>query len=226
MNALRKNIKGIIIGVSALLLAIIIGIASFSFAKYTNSDNDSNNATVGKWGYSITVNADNLFGKAYGDKNANNLVSVKANGTDIVTTAQTNVVAPGATGSMTISVSGNAEVYASLAVTVTAQDIELNQTGGSKYNPIKWTLSDGSSNLFEDVSTADLQTKFAQLNQTFAANTTVNKNYTLTWEWAFTGNDANDTILGKIAAGETVDGYSANTTLSVEITVAIEQIQA
>ena len=55
-------------------------------------------------------------------------------------------------------------------------------------------------------------------------------NYTLTWEWAFTssGNDAKDTILGQIVAGnETASGNYAGTTTVVQfsITISIEQIQ-
>ena len=208
----------------------ILAMATLTFARYTTSDNVNKQATVAKWGYVVTVNSDNLFGTKYGNPQ-NNYVTVKADGTSIVSSGSSNVIAPGSKDSMTIQITGQAEVLSSLTFSLSGDsaDVVLTKTGdeSNKYRPIKWTLNDGSNDLVKDATLEQLKTALeGQSSASIRANTPVNKSYTLSWAWALEGNNEYDTYLGKIANGNTITGYTANTTLKLGLTVALQQIQA
>lgn len=150
MEFIKKHTKGIIVTACLLLTMAILAMATLTFARYTTSDNVNKQATVAKWGYVVTVNSDNLFGTKYGNPQ-NNYVTVKADGTSIVSSGSSNVIAPGSKGSMTIQITGQAEVLSSLTFSLSGDsaDVVLTKTGdeSNKYRPIKWTLSDGSNDL-------------------------------------------------------------------------------
>ena len=208
----------------------ILAMATLTFARYTTSDNVNKQATVAKWGYVVTVNSDNLFGTKYGNPQ-NNYVTVKADGTSIVSSGSSNVIAPGSKDSMTIQITGQAEVLSSLTFSLSGDsaDVVLTKTGdeSNKYRPIKWTLNDGSNDLVKDATLEQLKTALeGQSSASIRANTPVNKSYTLSWAWELEGNNEYDTYLGKIANGNTITGYTANTTLKLGLTVALQQIQA
>lgn len=227
---IKKHTKGIIVTACLLLTMAILAMATLTFARYTTSDNVSKQATVAKWGYVVTVNSDNLFGTKYGNPQ-DNYVTVEAEGTSIVSSGSSNVIAPGSKGSMTIQITGQAEVLSSLTFSLSGDsaDVVLTKTGdeSNKYRPIKWTLNDGSNDLVKDATLEELKTALeGQSNTSIAANTEVNKSYTLSWAWALEGNNEYDTYLGKIANDGTIEGYTANTTLKLGLTVALQQIQA
>lgn len=229
MEFIKKHSKGIIASVCLLLVLAVFGMATFTFARYTSSNNTNQQATVAKWGYVVTLNADNLFGKEYGDPQEN-YVSVKSNGTAIKASGETNVIAPGSHGSMTITIAGQAEVMAQLSLKLeNVQNVVLTKTADkTTYKPVKWSLTDGGETNISDKQIDELQTAIAGLGPKFQAGDTVSKTYTLSWEWAL-GNgttDADDTRLGQIANGSTVDGYTATTTLAFDLTVEVKQIQA
>ena len=231
MEFIKKHTKGIIVTACLLLTMAILAMATLTFARYTTSDNVSKQATVAKWGYVVTVNSDNLFGTHYGNPEGN-YVTVTAEGTSIVSSGSSNVIAPGSKGSMTIQISGQAEVLSSLTFSFSGDsaDVVLTKTQGedsSEYRPIKWTLNDGSNDLVKDATLGDLKKALeGQSSASIAANTDVTKSYTLSWAWALDGNNEYDTYLGKIAKGDTIEGYTANTTLKLGLTVALQQIQA
>lgn len=132
---------------------------------------------------------------------------------------------------MTIEITGQAEVLSSLTFSLSGDsaDIVLTKTeDSSEYRPIKWTLNDGSNDLVKDATLEELKAKLEeQSSASIAANTQVNKSYTLSWAWQLdSNNDVYDTYLGKIAKGDTIEGYTANTTLKLGLTVALQQIQA
>lgn len=99
----------------------------------------------------------------------------------------------------------------------------------ARYNPIVWTGKVVSTDTEGEPSgewtatyatltdaVAALKSQINALgasdNGTFAANDNVNNVYTLTWAWAFEGqNDEADTILGDLQAGRKVVKLSGNT---------------
>ena len=64
----RKNIRPFIITAMVALIALVVGMGGYTFAKYfTSTGTHSNQATVAKWGFVLSANATNLFGEEYRD---------------------------------------------------------------------------------------------------------------------------------------------------------------
>ncbi len=206
--------KPLVLGAIAVLLTIIGVAGGNTYAKYiTSKTANSTTATVAKWGYVISGDATDLFATDYSEgtgANADVMVAAASTGTGIAATGTTNrqdVVAPGSKGSATITVSGVAEVAATLSVSVSI----TNEVNYNDYKPVKWTLTSGTQTWSYDqtVSPAVNTLTGSGVNISFNLEPGENsKSFTLTWEWAFetgtgaavTTNNAKDTILGYRAA--------------------------
>ena len=221
----NKKRKLLIVAAMILLLVAIIAMSVSTFAKYVTTKEASTTATVAKWGYEITADAADLFGANYiADGNtASTKLVVKTDATSgLAIDATSNAVAPGASGSMTIGITGTAEVAAAFAYTGTYEPVKL--TGGSTdYTPIIWSLSDGSNTWTGANPITLLRTHATEM-----------ATYTLSWSWPFEGNNTNntnDTILGKAAAAgnATVEynevTYTCTTTLTLALNINVEQVQ-
>ena len=231
----RSNLKSFIIIGLLLLLVAVIGFGGYTLSKYLTSK-----ATVAKWGFTIDADANNLFGESYKWDNTNSVVGTDGTITIKASTDDQNVVAPGATGSMTIKIGGTSEVRAKMTMKLEG-NIALAYTkdgNATTYAPVVWTLSDGTKNIVENVSFEALQTAIAgeNANETYEVNTAATKTYTISWKWAFHVDDATDvldTTLGMIASGSTsagINGITVNaadtkTTINFNLTVTVEQIQ-
>lgn len=223
--------KTVVIVALLLALVLLLGIGGYTLAKYITSGSGDGTATVAKWGYTVSVDTSNLFGKNYkanvvtDDTTAANL--------EVASSSDANVVAPGTTGSMTIEIKGTAEVASKLNIKVAdVQEISLTY-GSTTYNPVKWTLNDGEKDVVKDGTLAAVEAELNKVQDVeYNAGDTVNKTYTLTWTWAFDGgNDAADTALGLLAAEKTAtkvgeeDITASNLTVKFTITASIEQIE-
>ena len=227
----NKKTRAVIIVAMILLILAIIALCGTTFAKYITSKNvTTSNTTVAKWGFVVNANADGLFGAEYSKG------SIK---TDKVTTAVDvkagtkgkKTLAPGTGGSMKFSVSGTAEVDASITIAASKdlKDVSLTQ-GADVYNPIKWVLKssatvDGTYNEVTDVPAdaalvkGTLAYALAQAAQTEsykAGATAVAMFYELSWEWALEVADdpATDSVNEKDEANkkDTILGYAAMAT--------------
>lgn len=223
------------VAIVALLVALVLllAIGGYSLAKYVTSGSSNGEAAVAKWGYTVSTDTSNLFGKNY----KANVVSTNTDAAQLEVKAadDQNVVAPGTTGSMTFTVNGTAEVASKLNIAVSdVQDVVLTY-GDNAYKPVKWTLNDGTTDV---VSNGTLEAVAAELNkvQNVEVNPgeTVGKNYTLTWAWAFEGgNDEADTALGLLASGKTdvkvggvaVDADASKLTVKFTLNVSVQQIE-
>ncbi len=236
-NAQKKdNRKSVFVIGLLLLLVAVIGFGGYTLSKYVTKKEASGNASVAKWGFTVTSDATNLFGSDYKyDDSKSNSVKTDAAGATLTVSASTptsgtrsNLVAPGTTGSMTFTIGGTAEVKATVAINMTGKDVVLKYTVGDatavqEYKPVKWTLkkrnatgtyevvqnADGKS--FENVTLAEIATELNGYGATVNANGTYAHagSYTIEWAWAYeSGNDALDTFLGTIAhtPGTTTDG--------------------
>lgn len=223
--------KTVVIVALLLALVLLLGIGGYTLAKYITSGSGDGTATVAKWGYTVSVDTSNLFGKNYkanvvtDDTTAANL--------EVASSSDANVVAPGTTGSMTIEIKGTAEVASKLNIKVAdVQEISLTY-GSTTYNPVKWTLNDSEKDVVKDGTLAAVEAELNKVQDVeYNAGDTVNKTYTLTWTWAFDGgNDAADTALGLLAAEKTAtkvgeeDITASNLTVKFTITASIEQIE-
>ena len=125
----NRNTRLIIVAIVLALVVLLLCIGGSTFARYISSKNlPSNQATVAKWGYVVTANTKNLFGKNYAntaivtDTTGDPKLDVKASG---------NVVAPGTKGEITFGVTGSAEVLAKLNLTFTVKS-DVSLTYGRK----------------------------------------------------------------------------------------------
>lgn len=223
-NEKSKNGKRIALILLALLLIAAIAFGAYTYSKYVSSDNGSGSATVAKWGFTVEMeNGDNAgFSTKYNDSGV-----ADANGKAIVAdiTTEGNVVAPGANGNITFSLSGSAEVAAEAKILITQNtEISLSFDSGDDtytYYPIVYTLTDNTETEGNPVKTgtlADIITYlttvdkelFSADGKSFAANSEkINHDYTLSWEWAFElGEEENLTL--------TADGSDSTINLSAE----------
>ena len=116
----------------------------------------------------------------------------------------------------------------------------------ANYEPIKWTIKlarDGGA-ATEVLSYGDAtgdkvwttgNATFAQvlayldqLDAQYVPGASVNDVYTISWAWAFTGqNDTYDTVLGDYAAGQAANytGITACKDIALGFTITVEQVQ-
>lgn len=226
----RKNnrSKAVIIVIAMLLMvALVVGMGAMTYSRYITRDTTGNQtATAAKWGFVVTVNADNLFGTNYTMGTGSSLAT-KVTSDGVAVNAESSVVAPGTTGFMNISITGSAEVFAKLTIGFgnTVQEIHYGD-----YYPVKWTLSDGTTEeVFSKLS--DVKEYFnndSNNNLKITAGDQFDKTYTLTWKWELVSdNDEKDTAIGKKASNSDYQesGVEIEPTMSFNMTVSIEQIQ-
>ena len=218
MKLNKKQKRTATIASMAALLAVVLGMGGQTFAKYiTTSTTGTVQATVAKWGYVINANATGLFANQYteaeADKGGDDGLTVKANDAK---------VAPGTSGSMTITITGVSEVDAvvSFQTGSTWADIKLTDNT-TTYNPVLWTL-EGEDSTLENATLAEVEAYFKTKTFHFDAenydgasdDSKVNISYTLSWAWAFEKgnashnshiNDYYDTLLGRYGTATQVD---------------------
>lgn len=247
MKLNKKQKRTATIASMAALLAVVLGMGGQTFAKYiTTHDTVTNTAVVAKWGYVIQTSLDtpatavNMFNTNYEDGD------VKAISTD-------NLVAPGVGGSMTVTVSGQAEVKAAVLFDFTTATEVYLSTGtpgngtAETYYPIKWTVqaTDNSTDTpstttpVENEQLSDVVTYFEGVNvsKTYDAAAKVNMTYTISWNWAFenttsgiTGVTANeaDTMIANYKTDSAKfplpTNYTASTSVEFALDISVTQV--
>lgn len=196
-NEKSKNGKRLALILIAILLLVAIAFGAYTYSRYVTRDEGTGSATVAQWGYTVTVsdgaNGSDEFGFA-NDYNSSGVA--QADDTDAVISAsadtRSNIVAPGANGSMTFSITGDAEVSAQVIAELTSTSkIFITVSGGDPsttyyYYPVVYSLNNGTS----DVVVGSIEEVAAYL--TTSVNQVVNPNsseldmsYTLKWAWQF-----------------------------------------
>ena len=243
-NAQKKdNRKSIFVIGLLLLLVAVIGFGGYTLSKYVTEKEAKGSASVAKWGFTVTSDANNLFGANYEFKTgATNSTVTKTNDATKLTVKASNensqVVAPGTTGSMTFTIAGTAEVKAKVEIAFTAnKDVVLEYKKGGvagTYNPVKWTLKKGEDKLVENSTLAAIADELnkAVYDETInpGASYTNAGTYTIEWVWAFDDTTANpdadklDTLLGWTASGATIPtdyGFTVETGTQTTINFAL-----
>ena len=243
-----KNKKLFMVVAVVLMVALVAAMGTITYSRYiVSSDLDPQQATAVKWGLALSANTSNFLSSDY---SGTGLATPQAAGTGVAVKAANITVAPGTTGSMTITVSGTAEVRAQLSLSIAGGYTEISATtGGTTYKPVKWTLTKqvGSAeaqtlvNASEDLS--DIADAMTSESAVIAANTACDTVYTLSWAWALeTGADAaaiaannkHDTAIGmyaKEANLTNVNTATGNTytdikpSFSFTLSATIQQIQ-
>lgn len=219
MKLNKKQKRTATIASMAALLAVVLGMGGQTFAKYiTTATVPAQNATVAKWGVVTTVQGTNTTDNTAFSKKYDNVESKTK-----------FVVAPGTTGSLTFTVTGQPEVASKVEFNMTVnKEVHLDST----YYPIQWTLKVGT----EDAESYNSDRKqsmkalggikeaFDDLGGTYAAGDNLEQTVVLTWLWDFDDDkkgtyDVQDTTLGNYAATTTPDSSSVTLDFTLSLTV-------
>lgn len=224
---------------SALLILVLLttSVVGGTFAKYTTQSTALDTAQVARWGVTFEATT-NLFARSYKD------VAVTDNTATVhVDTNGQNLVAPGTKGTglgiKTTSLAANITPQVSYQVTIKLGDdakmptLTYTQTGETTektYEPVKFSVSNGSTVIRDGLGLSDLKTLFNGTNAIYQYDVHANKYYVdsnlngmidasektnaltdapkikIGWEWVYedttnTNNNTLDTALGNIAAG-------------------------
>lgn len=188
---------------SVLLVAVLLSTCAISgtFAKYTSSSTATDTARVAKWDFTIgetDITTSNTFTfdlfntTSYTDSN----VDTDGSGSEVV-------IAPGTTGSASVTLTNNSEVAATYAVAFSATESGV---------PLQWS-TDGTT-WKNDISDLDISATNIAMNNGSAI-------ITIHWKWAFVSetvvdtdqSDSIDTNLGTAASLATVT-FSATVTVT------------
>jgi hypothetical protein len=229
----KKMQATLIVAVLLALIVAIFAMAGTTYAKYiTTGSTQAKQATVAKWGYVVTVNADDLFGSNY-TYNSTDKASTVVKSDGVAVKASSSTLAPGTSGKMTITIKGNAEVLSKISFKpiddVTTTDIYLKSYSDDKnegtqnsdgYYPVKWTVSlstNGGTDtkVLEDAQITDVVKYFTDstatshaeiLNKEIDPSSTaeINYVYTISWAWAFGTSD------GKVSGNDNYDTILGN----------------
>lgn len=208
------------VAVLLLLAIMLVGAFGVTSAKYITSVTDNRSGEVADWGFTVKVDMENWISDAWvkGTANSTSTVTTTKNGYTIKASSDNNVVAPGATGYMTISVTGTAEVLSALTIATTDNDLKVPtlvasykaSTAGTAsgdstevtYYPILFTLqssTDGSTwtnaasgyKLSTVLDTVEGASKTA-----IEPNSTLSLYYKLSWAWVFEQEAQTDQVTG------------------------------
>ncbi len=223
----QKQKKILVVAAIALMIALVSGMGAMTYARYiTSSQVPAEQATAAKWGFVVTADTSNLFSSDY-TLNGTYATPVAVDaGVAVNAHADTdgNIVAPGTSGSMTVTVSGIAEVRARLSlkslytdgqkdyldISIPAGTDPSNSSARAQYNPVKWTLSkkvgdEAAQDIVDEKDLATLLNAFEDESTDIPAGSSISVVYTISWKWDFNAeNDVlslQDTLIGYKSAG-------------------------
>lgn len=226
--------------VAALLLVLTLMTSCFvggTFAKYTTNGTSTDTARVAKWGVTVTGATNSMFGKAY--KSADGTLSTTYEAaTDSVHANDDTalLVAPGTNGTLNgFSVTGTPEVDVKVSYTadleLTGWTIDTNgaEDGGeTTYFPIVITITPttGSAQTYTfttgddiDAFETTVENAIKAFSHNYEAGTELDddfaNDFTISWAWAYEGNDTNDTLLGNLNTAPQI---------SLTVTCTIDQV--
>ena len=211
---MKKNIAMRVAAFLFILTMISTCAFATTFAKYTTKGEATDSARVAKFGVEVSGKAasDNtLFTKTY------------KNGENVTVESTVDVVAPGTSGTFSeFVITGTPEVDVEVIYTVTV-DLKGWQIGSDYYFPIVVKVNGTAVTLTGSASESAWESAIKSAIEktlTFDAGTDLSTektetNLTVTWEWAFSGDDVKDTALGNAAA----NGNPSEITINITCTV-------
>ncbi len=220
---------------SLILVAVMLSTCAISgtFAKYTTHGSGTDTARVAKWGVEVTA-TNAAFADAYKNEMVEWVATETTVNTDITVKSEeedVKVIAPGTEGGFAVfSITGTPEVDVEITYTATAT-ITGNWEGkdGQFYFPLivknnGEAIFTGTQYTSAETAKANLEKAITGLTAKYNSNTNLDTAATaadITWEWPFTteGNDANDTMLGNIAAGKVANKTAPSLTIAIGATV-------
>ena len=250
---MKKENKKKVVTLSAMaaLLAVVLGMGGKTYAKYfTESNVPAQTATVAKWGFVINVGNKDLFGENY---DASGAIVADGNASAVIVSGRTDtkVIAPGAKGSLTVTVGGSAEVNTIVTLNPGAStwtEVQLTDSKGTVdtaddfvYNPMNWTstgsykvgtaaevslAATGAENIYTKLNAfADPVSNgiFVKAGETFTL--TLN----LSWDWEFEVDATTNIYDTYFGAKANDDAYAATNisfdSLSSAIALTVQATQ-
>lgn len=197
----KKGKKIALVAVFVMLI-FVFAFGGYSFAKYTTKGTGTDSASVAAWGIKVTANNTGNFKTQYAS--ADETLQVSASDS-------TKVVAPGTSGSMTLAISGSAEVAVGFKMKFSAKKDISAKYGTEEYHPLKFKLSvKGEDAALAEGSLKEIEKYVTGLGtgyiRTYGVNYNFDSNpvvYTLSWEWAFSTDENKDILDTAIAANDT-----------------------
>lgn len=201
---MKKN-KMLFLGLITVFVAVLsLSLVSGTYAKYTSEATGSDTATVAKWAWQVnSTNVTeevtfNLFDSILDTKDSLTDADVKA-----------GLIAPGTKGSFALAITNNSEVSGEVTIA-----IEISHNGSTEYMPLTLSVADTDAPVEPTVShnlkkvTAEGKVKFA------LASSSDPKTVTVSWEWPFSTDVANDAKDTALATEGTLPTFTANVKLT------------
>ena len=215
---MKKNIAMRVAAFLFILTMITTCAFATTFAKYTTKGEAEDSARVAKWGVTVVVKNDGGSFQTEYDVNETEKTVASA----VVGGSRDKLVAPGTSGHLvSISVAGTPEVSTKVTIDVTIDFEKWYIDGGSTfYCPIVITykVNGGTEQTISGLSHTSAASFENALDAAFDSVTNYNPNADLartieiSWAWAFTGNDVNDTKLGDLVVAPTIS-FTADCTV-------------
>lgn len=182
---MKKN-RLFILGLVTVFVALVsLTLVSGTLAKYTTTASGSDEARVAYWGFEQTsYDLTGLFANSY---------------VDVISNDSKDVIAPGTKNEITLNFKSNLstapEVDYKLEYTLAITGKTELLTALDECDGFQWLFNGTAYDTVADVVAA-----FNALDKACVyAGTAANDTFTIGWQWAFTGNDAEDTALGNHA---------------------------
>ena len=220
---------------SCLMVAVLLttNFVSGTYAKYVTENSGSDGARVAKWGVKINTKTTGLFSHSYANTDKVNGAS-EGTAVSVTSIGDTNdhVVAPGTSGSTTLSLSGTPEVAVDVKFMMNVESdvivpvrtqLSDNRTLYESYTPVKFTLTDSKGTELASGTLNDIKTVFNGLSGQYAPNKNLSETYTITWDWPINGDNEADTYLGNVASGSIIDDKTT-TGIKFNYSVTVTQI--
>lgn len=239
---MKKNKMLRLASVLLVLTLLTTSIIGGAFAKYTTQATATDTARVAKWGVTFGTHTD-LFATAYKDEKVDPSATTAT--VKVSTVDNKNLVAPGTEGTgLGVQSAGTPEVSYSMTIKLgddakipTLKYTPTGETAAKDYEPVKFTVYNGTTPIKEGISLAELKTLFNGTKVIYEYDVATGKYYLdkngdgtidasekaddkaltdcpniqIKWEWAFeTGkDDAAKTLYNKL---DTVLGNAVATT--------------
>lgn len=193
---MKKNIAMRVAAFLFILTMISTCAFATTFAKYTTSGDTTDTARVAKWGVTVT---------AVAEENQKLFTNEYLNASEATVKATVDVVAPGTSGELSkFTISGTPEVKAQVTYAATLT-LEGWVVEGSDYCPIviKVGSTTCTGSTMEELKNK-VATAVAAQGATYSVGEPIEDTLVITWEWAYSGDDAKDTALGDLATAPTI----------------------
>lgn len=178
-----------------LLVLVTSGLVGKTFAKYKVSEKVNGTGRVAKFGITLSTNEGSIFSPSYNESDKEQVI--------VQTSNSEKLVAPGTKGSVpNITISGTTEVAVRIDYDIILDLSEWN-VDGRFYCPLKFSINDNVINGTEhnslDTLLQAIKEELAKCSKEFKPNASLADHVgpTITWEWAFDGDDELDTKLGQ-----------------------------